>query len=208
MAEPARERLSGLNTYFDKRFERQAVKILPGEYFASNTATMIVTVLGSCVAACLQDCKNKVHGMNHFLLPCDYPGDNHGHGGPARYGMHAMELLINDMIRLGADRRHIQAKVFGGGNVMSKLSHSCVGEKNAEFVIDYLRTEHIPVRAKDLLGDYPRKIYFLPESGQVRVKKIKRLQNTTIIDRESIYQRKLKEQHLRTTFDFFNVEPQ
>ncbi len=61
-----------------------------------------------------------------------------------------MELLINDMVRLGADRRNIQAKVFGGGSVMGQLTHSNVGEKNAEFVVDYLRTEHIPIQASDL----------------------------------------------------------
>ena len=206
MAEAAQERLSGLNIYYDNRFSRQAVKILPGEYFASNSATMIVTVLGSCVAACLRDSKNKVHGMNHFLLPTDYQDDNYKYGAPARYGMHAMELLINDMVRLGADRRNIQAKIFGGGSVMGQLTHSNVGEKNAEFVIDYLRTEHIPIQASDLLGEYPRKVYFIPESGEVRVKKIKRLHNTTIMDRESTYQRKLKEQKTRTPFDLFNAE--
>ncbi|AXR07701.1 chemoreceptor glutamine deamidase CheD [Salinimonas sediminis] len=203
MAEVAQERLSGLNVYYDNRFERQAVKILPGEYFATNKNSLIVTVLGSCVSACLRDTKNGIFGMNHFLLPCDYGDDCYKYGAPARYGMHAMELVINEMMRMGADRRYLQAKVFGGGNVLKGITVNNIGLKNAEFVAQYLRTESIPIVASDLLGDYPRKIYFFPETGEVKVKRLKRLNNTTIMDRETVYRMKLKEHIREDDFDLF-----
>lgn len=203
MAEAAQERLSGLNVYYDNRFDRQAVKILPGEFYATSEDAMIVTVLGSCVAACLRDTKNHILGMNHFLLPCDFGDDCARYGAPARYGMHAMELLINQMMRMGGDRRYMQAKVFGGGNVLKGITVNNVGQRNADFVVEYLRRENIPIVASDLLGDYPRKVYFFPEDGEVKVKKIKRLNNTTIVDRESVYRQKLKQKDADIEFDLF-----
>jgi len=141
--------------------------------------------------------------MNHFLLPCDYGDDCYKYGAPARYGMHAMELVINEMMRMGADRRYLQAKVFGGGNVLKGITVNNIGLKNAEFVAQYLRTESIPIVASDLLGDYPRKIYFFPETGEVKVKRLKRLNNTTIMDRETVYRMKLKEHIREDDFDLF-----
>jgi len=179
-------------TYYDRHFERQAVKILPGEYFVTNGDKMIVTVLGSCVAVCLRDKVIGIGGMNHFLLPSD------GADGPglltesARYGVYAMELLINHLLKMGANRARLEAKVFGGGNVLRGLTVNNVGQRNAEFVLDYLHTERIPIVAKDLLDEYPRKVYFFPDSGKVLVKKIKSLHNTTIIDRESEYRMRVK----------------
>jgi chemotaxis protein CheD len=179
-------------TYYDRHFERQAIKILPGEYFVTNGDKMIVTVLGSCVAVCLRDKVAGIGGMNHFLLP------NDGSDAPglltesARYGVYAMELLINHLLKMGASRERMEAKVFGGGNVLRGLTVNNVGQRNAEFVLDYLYTERIPVVAKDLLDEYPRKVYFFPDSGKVLVKKIKSLHNTTIIDRESEYRMRVK----------------
>ena len=203
MADAARERLESLNMYYDHRFARQAVKILPGEYFATRNEHLIVTVLGSCVSACLRDTRNGVYGMNHFLLPSEYGDTCHEYGAPARYGMYAMELMINNMLRLGADRRYLRAKVFGGGNVLKGITVNNVGAKNAEFVTRYLRTENIPIIASDLLGDYPRKIYFFPETGEIKVKRLLRLNNTTILDREALYRMKLKTPMTNTDFDLF-----
>ena len=116
------------NSYYDPQFIRQAVKILPGEYFATNKDTLMVTVLGSCVSACLIDTVNGIAGMNHFLLPSDKGLGEETYGSAARYGMYAMELLIDEMMRLGADKRQLQAKVFGGGNVLSNLTLKSIGE--------------------------------------------------------------------------------
>lgn len=181
------------NRYFDRHFDRQAVKILPGEYYATSDDTMIVTVLGSCVSVCLRDPGRGVGGMNHFLLPNDGSDGANLVSESARYGVFAMEILVNHLLKLGARRTFLEAKVFGGGNVLRGLTSNNVGERNAEFVMDYLQTEHIPVLASDLLDQYPRKVYFFPDTGKVKVRKIKSLHNSTIIDRESEYRMRVRQ---------------
>lgn len=178
------------NHYFDKHFNTEAVKILPGEYFATDAKQMIVTVLGSCVSVCLRDPITRVAGMNHFLLPENKDTVNFN-SESARYGLYAMEILVNHLTKLGASKSRLQAKVFGGGNVLKQIKYTNVGEQNAAFVNEYLDTEGFQVIASDLLGEYPRKVYFFPETGEVKVRKIKSINNTTIADREREYQGKI-----------------
>ena len=191
------------NRYFDRHFNHEAVKILPGEYYGTTDDTLIVTVLGSCVSVCLRDPIKKIGGMNHFLLPNDDAVSVTSVSESARYGVFAMELLINQLLKLGAEKRRLEAKVFGGGNVLKGLSINNVGERNAEFILNYLRTESIPVLAKDLLDQYPRKVYFFPYSGEVKVKKIKSLHNSTIIDRESEYRMRVRQAPKTGDIDLF-----
>ena len=191
------------NRYFDRHFDREAVKILPGEYFATREPTMIVTVLGSCVSVCLRDPITNIGGMNHFLLPSDDLAPADGLNASARYGSFAMELLINDLLKLGAAKSRLEAKVFGGGNVLQGITINNVGERNSEFVLDYLQVEKIPILARDLLGPYPRKIYFFPDTGEVRVRKIKIMHNNTILDRESEYRMRIKDSPIAGDVDFF-----
>ena len=171
------------NFYFDRHFDMDAVKILPGEYYATGRSMLIVTVLGSCVAACIRDRVSGIGGMNHFMLPINNETVAAG-GAPACYGIHAMEILIHQLLNMGAQRRNLEAKIFGGGNLIKSFTVDNVGERNAMFVRDYLKLEQIPVVAEDLLGIYPRKIYFLPAQNKVMVKKLKQLNNDTIIQRE------------------------
>lgn len=155
--------------YFDRQFGMDAVKVLPGEYSVSLEDNVLVTVLGSCVSACLRDPLAGVGGMNHFMLP-DTEG---GPGGmSARYGSFAMELLVNELLKHGARRSNIEAKVFGGGNVLRGFSAANVGTRNAAFVLDYLQTEHIHVAASDLLDNCPRKIHYFPRTGRVLVRRL------------------------------------
>jgi chemotaxis protein CheD len=190
------------NRYFDKNFNLEAVKILPGEYFATNDETLIVTVLGSCVSVCLRDPILRIAGMNHFLLPANNDQLNFN-SDSARYGVYAMEVLINRMINLGASKSRLEAKVFGGGNVLKQLRTNSVGEKNAVFVQEYLETESIRVVAKDLLGEFPRKVYFFPLTGEVKVRKLRSLHNTTIIERESEYSVKVNQTPASGDVDLF-----
>jgi chemotaxis protein CheD len=177
------------NRYFDRKFGLEAAKILPGEYFVSDQDALLVTVLGSCVAACIRDADSGVGGMNHFMLPDD--GGRSPSGTSARYGTYAMEVLINHLLKLGARRNRLEAKVFGGGAVLASLASSNVGAKNAEFVLDFLKVEKIPVVAKDLLDSYPRKVYYFPHTGRVLVKKLHRVHNATLFSRESDYKARL-----------------
>ena len=151
--------------YYDAHFKNEAVKILPGEYFVFDEDILIMTTLGSCIAACLWDRGAKIGGMNHFMLP-------DGDAGSGRYGSYAMELLINELMKRGAARHSLEAKVFGGGQVISGMSTMNVGERNTAFVIDYLKTERIPIMSKDVLDIYPRKVCFLPASGKAMVKRL------------------------------------
>lgn len=191
------------NRYYDRHFNIEAVKILPGEYFATTEDSLIVTVLGSCISVCLRDPKNAVGGMNHFLLPNDGISNISSISESARYGVYAMELLINQMLKLGAERHRLEAKVFGGGNVLKGFTVNNVGERNAEFVLDYLKAEQIPVLASDLLDRFPRKVYFFPATGEVKIKKIKSLHNSTILDRESEYRLRVRQAPKSGEVDLF-----
>ncbi len=153
--------------YFDHHFQHNAVKVLPGEYFVARERLTIVTVLGSCIAACLWDSRSGVGGMNHFMLPEGETGDTSG-----RYGSYAMELLINEMMKLGARRETMQAKIFGGAQVMHNFTTLNVGERNTRFVQNYLATERIPIVSEDVLDIYPRKVVLFPVSGKAMVKRL------------------------------------
>ena len=151
--------------FYDAFFKNDAVKILPCEYFVYHEDILIMTTLGSCIAACLWDREAKIGGMNHFMLP-------EGDAGSGRYGSYAMELLINEMMKHGATRATMEAKVFGGGQVIDGMSTMNIGERNTEFVMAYLKTERIPIVSKDVLGPHPRKVCFLPASGKAMVRRL------------------------------------
>jgi chemotaxis protein CheD len=168
--------------FYDAHFKNDAVKILPGEYFVHDEDMLIMTTLGSCIAACLWDRHAKIGGMNHFMLPEGIgSGAASDHG---RYGSFAMELLINELLKRGATRGTLEAKVFGGGAVISGMSTINVGERNTAFVMDYLKTERIPVLSKDVLDVYPRKVCFLPASGKAMVKRLATSNPETIVAQE------------------------
>ncbi len=154
-----------VNHYYDRNFKTRAIKILPGEYYATDSDIVLVTVLGSCIAACIRDTGNGIGGMNHFMLP-------EGDAVDGRYGSYAMELLINELLRRGAARTSLEAKVFGGAQVIAGMDSVNVGERNTRFVLEYLRTEGIPVVARDVLDVHPRKVCFMPASGRVVVKRL------------------------------------
>ncbi len=153
--------------YLDHHFQYNAVKVLPGEYFVSGDEIVMMTVLGSCISACLWDTRAHIGGMNHFMLP-----EGGGEDGFGRYGSYAMELLINEMLKSGARRESLQAKIFGGAQVMANFTTMNVGERNTAFVIDYLQTERIPLLSRDVLDIYPRKVCFFPVTGTAMVKRL------------------------------------
>lgn len=189
------------NRYFDRKFESEAVKVLPGEYFVTATSVLMVTVLGSCVSACIRDREKGIGGMNHFMLADS--GEASAVSSSARYGTYAMEILINHLLKMGARKNNLEAKVFGGGRVMAKLTSSQVGERNARFVKEFLKTEGIPTAAEDLLDVYPRKVYFFPHTGRVLVKKLVRMHNDTLIRREKEYAARLTEAPVSGDIELF-----
>lgn len=129
---------------------------------SADPDVMMTTILGSCVAACIRDPVAGVGGMNHFLLPEPPEG-----GAPdRRYGVQSMELLINGLLRLGARRDRLEAKVFGGGRMLKGMTD--IGARNAEFVQRFLADEEIPVVGGSLGGPSARRIQFWPGSGRAR----------------------------------------
>lgn len=193
-------------SYYDKRFSTDAVKLLPGQYFVTTQDKMLVTVLGSCVAACLYDPDTGIGGMNHFMLPTVNKTASEfekTQGMAAKYGVHAMEILINDLVKAGANKTRIKAKVFGGGKVVPSFVQHDVGMFNAEFVTAFLNTEGIPILASDLCDVYARKVYFFPNNGNVFMKRIHELNNATIIERESQHRWELSRRAPSGSVDIF-----
>lgn len=156
--------------YFDSVFQCPAVKVLPNEYYVTDEELMISTVLGSCVAACIRDPITGIGGMNHFMLP---EGDIQSPASATmRYGAYAMEVLINEVLKAGAARERLEAKVFGGGAVLTAMQHMSIGERNGQFVLNYLNLEGIPVLAQDLGDVHARRVSFFPRDGRVLVRKM------------------------------------
>ena len=165
--------------YWDAHFRHDAVKVLPGEYFVHDEDILITTTLGSCIAACLWDRERRIGGINHFMLPDGGTQDGAGSGG--RYGSYAMELLINELLKRGASRATLEAKVFGGGAVISGMSSINVGGRNTQFVTEYLNTERIPIVSRDVLGPWARKVCFFPASGKAMLKRLSTNQSETLV---------------------------
>ncbi|TVZ38595.1 chemotaxis protein CheD [Alteromonadaceae bacterium 2753L.S.0a.02] len=180
-----------INRYWDKRMNIPAAKILPGECYVSRSGEMIVTVLGSCVAACIRDRGIGIGGMNHFMLPVQ-TGDKmisrpSAVNAELCYGNWAMEYLINAILKQGGKRERLEVKVFGGGRVLTCMSNIDIGKRNIEFVMDYLARESLAISAQDLGSDYPRKVLYFPDTGAVKLKKLRTRANDTIERREKAY---------------------
>lgn len=154
------------SAYFDPKINAWSISVLPGHHKVIDTPdTAVSTLLGSCVAACIRDVRRGIGGLNHFLLP----GEDGAGGGSARYGVNAMEVLINDILKRGANKPDLEAKIFGGANVIDTAAKETVGARNGRFVEDYLRSEGIRVAARDLGGDRARRVFFFPSSGRASV---------------------------------------
>ncbi|MGU7769476.1 chemoreceptor glutamine deamidase CheD [Burkholderia sp. MR1-5-21] len=172
------------NRYFDNHFGRPGVKLLPNEFYTTADDMVLMTVLGSCVAACLHDPFAGIGGMNHFMLPDDGTDPDATASDSMRYGAYAMEMLINELIKAGGRRERFEAKVFGGAAVLAGMTTINIGDRNADFVRRYLALERIRITAEDLQGVHPRKVAFMPHTGRAMVKKL-RLQVPGVTEREA-----------------------
>lgn len=182
--------------YYDQNMELTVVKLMTGDcYFTSEPREMLVTILGSCISVCLRDPVSKIGGMNHILLP----GENNlklqkgDPGYSTRFGAFAMEELINGMLKLGASKSRMEAKVFGGGNVIE--SSTAIGTKNINFAKDFLIQEKIPILSEDVGGDTARRLHFFPETGKAMIRKLRRKEDMTILEKEKEYEEKIKSQY-------------
>jgi chemotaxis protein CheD len=181
----------GANRFWDSANERWTTKLGPGDYYVTRTDEVIATVLGSCIAACVRDPVADVGGMNHFMLPEGSGATDRWldpkTGLATRYGSYAMETLINSLLKLGARRERLEIKLFGAGRMLTTATD--VGQRNIDFVRQYLRTEGLRAVAEDLGEIYPRRVAYFPASGKVRVLRLPPLEANKIADRERRYLR-------------------
>ncbi len=203
---PALPGFQRINRYWDPMHAIFAAKLLPGEYYVTREDESVVTVLGSCVSACVRDPLMGIGGMNHFMLPANQSDPSSGKWGgdldaSTRYGSFAMERLINDILKHGGIRRNLEVKVFGGGRILAHMTD--IGLRNIEFVRHYLLMEGLRIAAEDLGEIYPRKVYYFPATGKVRVMKLRSLHNNTIVDRESAYRQEIEKKPVTGDVELF-----
>lgn len=176
--------------FYDAANSAWMIKVYPGEFHVTSKGNeVLVTILGSCVSACIRDPLTGVGGMNHFMLPESESGQWGADTMSTRYGNHAMEKLINELIKLGCPRERMEVKVFGGGNVID--SSQAVGTRNVEFVLRYLADEGLRCAAQDLGGDFPRRIQYTPATGRVVRRILGRTDSDPIVSEERAYAKTL-----------------
>lgn len=156
--------------HYNGKYDRDVTILHPGEYFASRDPIIISTILGSCIAVTLYDPVERIGGMNHFMLPGELHSSDFFREESGRYGMYAMELLINNMLKMGGDKQRLKAKVFGGGHVLN-TSQGNIPDSNIKFAFEFLETEQIPIVSSNVGGTQARKVLFFPESSRVLLKR-------------------------------------
>ncbi len=194
-----------INHYWDNQQNMPVAKILPGEYYVTKANEIITTVLGSCVSVCIHDLIAGIGGMNHFMLPISDSGDWGEAEDPIsatnRYGNHAMEHMINEILKYGGRRERLEVKIFGGGQMISNFTH--VGEKNIRFIHLYIEKEKLHLASEDVGGELARKVVYFPATGRVRVKKLKHLRNDTIVQRERRYIADIEKRPVKGEIELF-----
>jgi chemotaxis protein CheD len=193
---------TGTRRYRDPRFDAIAVKVFPGEhYVTASPDEMLVTILGSCVTACIRDPLAGVGGMNHFMLPEAMGGGWDTASGSMRYGNVAMERLINDILMQGGIRQRLEIKVFGGGNVMKGTAN--IGHRNADFVETYLVAENLPITAHHLRGNLPRRVHYFPSTGRVMLLELQRTEQEAVVRSEGLYKSKIQVEPIAGSAELF-----
>ena len=182
---------------------KKEISIHIGGLYISKEPSIIKTTLGSCISVCLYDPKNCIGGMNHFLLPEQL--NNNNKDLPTKYGVNAMELLINGIMELGGSRSNLVSKVFGGARLLSsKDNMGSPGDNNSKFVLNFLRTEKIRVISRDLGGTEARKIFFHTNSGEIYLMKLASIDQKTI-NKESKYIKRIKkDMKIKTDITLFD----
>tara|TARA_R110002167_G_scaffold57140_5_gene161981 strand:+ start:1150 stop:1815 length:666 start_codon:yes stop_codon:yes gene_type:complete len=183
----------GVNYSEVNKQHENVVKIMPGGYFVSHGCRRIETSLGSCVAACIRDPYARVGGVNHFMLPQNSGvHDNWLSSERTRYGVHAMETLINAIIKRGGERRHFEVKVFGGGHVVNQMKTD-IGQLNIAFVRQFLKTEGLAILAEDLGGLCSRRLIYDVNTGEVLLKRSVNSDRELLQQRDQAYQEQISQ---------------
>lgn len=172
-----------MRAFWEPRWECYAIKVQPGAFCISKEKVVLTTVLGSCISACIYDPELKIGGMNHFMLPTSNMKDDGGRS--MRYGLFAMEQLINGLLRLGSRRESLQLKLTGGGDMMQGITS--IGQQNIDFIKDYVAAEQLQVLAADFGGDQARKVAYFPQEGRMLVNRMDHRDDQRLIEEERSY---------------------
>ena len=187
------EGFEAIQRYWDPTTELWTAKILPGEYYVTRGAEAVTTVLGSCISACMRDAQAGVGGMNHFMLPEDSERgsawNSAGSGESTRFGIYAMESLINELLKLGARRPRLEVKIFGGGRILPSMTD--VGMRNIAFARSFLKVEGLAVAAQDVGNVFPRRVLYFPDTGRVLLKHLPAIDSSAVASTESTYRARL-----------------
>lgn len=195
-----RDYFAGAKRVYDARENLNVVKIFSGDWYVTRENEMLTTILGSCVSACIRDPYAHVGGMNHFLLPGEEGMANHA-SDAARYGVFAMESLINGLLKAGGRKDRFEVKVFGGGNVINNSAR--IGSKNAEFIRAFLQKEGYRIAAEDLEGDYPRRINYYPATGKLMLRQLRRREDLHVVEEETRYKREIVKKPVEGDIELF-----
>lgn len=191
----------GKRKFFSASHNIYIVKIFAGDCYVSSKADeALATILGSCVSACIRDPVLGIGGMNHFLLPGNDSVES-GASDAARYGVFAMESLINGILTAGGRKERLEIKVFGGGNVIDNSAR--IGSKNAAFIRDFLRKEGYKITSEDLEGTHPRSIHYYPVTGKVMMRKLRRKDDMVVVEEEARYQRRISKKPVEGEVELF-----
>ena len=158
-------------------------QVLPGEFYVSNQDEIITTVLGSCVSTCIRDDVAGVGGINHFMLANDTGREG---GESLRYGLFAIERLINEVLKHGGNRERLEVKVFGGARVIPGMGD--IGRANVEFVRKYLAQEGMTSVAEDVGMNFARRLRYHPLTGQAMVKQLPVNEVKTVVESEKAHE--------------------
>jgi chemotaxis protein CheD len=195
--------LESSGRYYDQNMEMTVVKLMTGDcYVTADPREMLVTILGSCISVCIRDPLAKVAGMNHILLPGDAKQSRDESGFATRFGVFAMEELINGLLKLGGHKSRFEVKIFGGGNVLQN-STATIGDKNIHFVKGFLRAEGIKIISEDVGGDWARRLHFFPDTGKAMIRKLQRKEDMVILDKEKEYAKKIIQKPAEPEVDLF-----
>lgn len=186
--------------YWSDKWNCPAIKISPGEYQVTSEPVVLTTILGSCIAACIHDPVNHSGGMNHFMLPHQSNIDDQNR--PLRYGLFAMETLINEMMKQGSLRSDLVLKVCGGGDMMQGKTD--IGDQNIEFIQDFITRDGLNLKASDLGGSQPRRVAYFPTTGRLFISKLDRQGDSRLYQQEQFLQDQAEQLLATSDITLFN----
>jgi chemotaxis protein CheD len=175
-----------MSRYWDPKVGAFVVQVLPGELHVTDEDIVIGTVLGSCVSACLRDVRRGIGGINHFMLPYVVRGDD---GESARYGVYALECLVNQVLGPLGTRADLEVKAFGGGRVIE--GGGDIGRGNIELVRRFFASENIPITAEDLGDQFARRVRYWPRTGRTQIQRIPMARAVNVVAKEQRAARRL-----------------